>query len=541
MESDRIPSVTAQVARAAFPDGSMAMRIRDALGMVFRDEEFERLFPSRGQSALSPGRLALVVVLQFAEGLSDRQAAQAVRARIDWKYALSLELTDPGFDFSVLSEFRGRLIKGAAEQQILDTVLERAGTAGLLKTAGRARTDSTHVLAAIRGLNRLELAGETLRAALNVLAVAVPDWLASLAAPVWFDRYASRSEDFRMPKFTAARIELAETIGADGMTLLRAIHDETALAWLRQIPAVETLRRVWVQEFCTIEDTVRWRHPRDLPPGRSRLVSPYDDQARTGTKRDSSWDGYKVHITETCEPDAPHLITNVATTPSPGSDFDATALVHEGLSRRGLAPDVHLVDTGYVTTRGVIAAKRDHNVELVGPMMPDASWQTRSKSGYPAHSFAIDWDNRQVTCPSGKTSIRWAIEPDRDKIEIRVEFSRRDCGTCPVKAECTRGTRRRLTLRPQAEHEVLHRARVEQQTDQWKNRYQARQGIEGTIAQGVKAFGLRRTRYRGIAKTHLQHVLIAAAMNLARLDAWLTGTPLAPSRTSHFAVLRPAA
>ncbi|MEU4225282.1 transposase [Nonomuraea sp. NPDC026600] len=110
-----------------------------------------------------------------------------------------------------------------------------------------------------------------------------------------------------------------------------------------------------------------------------------------------------------------------------------------------------------------------------------------------------------MTCPSGKTSIRWAIEPGRDKSEIRVEFSQRDCSRCPVKAECTRSRRRRMTLRPQAEHEVLARARAEQQTDQWKNRHQARQGIEATIAQGVKAFGLRRSRYRGTGKTHLQH------------------------------------
>jgi transposase len=536
-----VPEETVRVARAAFPGGSLAIRIRDALGVIYKDEQFEDLFSSRGQPALSPGRLAMVLVLQFSEGLPDRQAAEAVRARIDWKYALGLDLADPGFDFSVLSEFRARLVAGNCEQQILDTVLERAAEAGLLKTAGRARTDSTHVLAAIRELNRLELVGEMLRAALNALAVAAPEWLTTVAEPDWYDRYDRRIEDFRLPKALPARIEQAEIIGADGMALLKAVHDAPAPAWLRLIPMVQRLRRVWVQQFHTVDDVVRWRHPKDLPPSSARLVSPYEDQARSGAKRDINWDGYKAHLTETCEPDAPHLITNVETAPAPGNDFEATALVHDSLARRDLAPDVHLVDTGYVTSRGVIAAQLDHDVELVGPMMPDASWQSRAKGGYPASAFTIDWDNCQVTCPSGKTSIRWAIKPDRDKIEIRVEFSQRDCSRCPVKAECTRGRRRRLTLRPQAEHEVLTRARAEQQTDQWKSRYQARQGIEGTIAQGVKAFGLRRSRYRGTAKTHLQHLLIAAAMNLTRLDAWLIGMPLAPTRTSHFAALRPAA
>lgn len=160
--------------------------------MLFRDEQFAALFPTRGKPAWSPGRLALESVLQFAEGLPDRQAALAVRARIDWKYALGLELTHPGFDYSVLSEFRTRLIEADAGQQIFDRVLEAARLAGMLKAPGRARTDSTHVLAAIRSLNRLEFVIETLRAALNALAAATPDWLSAHADPAWFDRYATR-------------------------------------------------------------------------------------------------------------------------------------------------------------------------------------------------------------------------------------------------------------------------------------------------------------------------------------------------------------
>ena len=172
-----VPELTARVARAAFPKGNPYLRLRDELGPVFRDGDFADLYPRRGQPALPPWKLALVTVLQFAEDLSDRQAADAVRGRIDWKYALGLELDDPGFHFSALSEFRGRLTAGGAQRLLLDEMLEACQDRGLLKARARQRTDSTHVLAATRDLNRLELVGETLRATLNALATVAPEWL----------------------------------------------------------------------------------------------------------------------------------------------------------------------------------------------------------------------------------------------------------------------------------------------------------------------------------------------------------------------------
>jgi transposase len=170
-----VPDETRRIARAAFPKGNVYIRMRDALGAIYQDQLFAPLFPARGQPAAAPWRLALTTILQFAEGLSDRQAVDAVRSRIDWKYALSLELTDPGFDFSVLSEFRARLIAGSLEHQLLEVMLTHFKARGWLRARGQQRTDSTHVLAAIRTLNRLESVGETLRAALNSLAVVAPD------------------------------------------------------------------------------------------------------------------------------------------------------------------------------------------------------------------------------------------------------------------------------------------------------------------------------------------------------------------------------
>jgi len=232
-----IPDDTQRVARAAFQRGNLYLQVADRLGPIYNDAQFAALFPTRGQPAASPARLALATVLQFAEGLSDRQAADAVRSRIDWKYVLGLDLTDPGFDHTVLSEFRTRLITGKAEQLLLDALLTLARGQGLLKARGRQRTDSTHVFAAIRVLNRLERVGETLRAALNSLAVVAPTWVQALAPPEWYDRYAHRVENYQLPKTDAARQALAAVIGADGPGLLHAIDAASTPPWLREVPA----------------------------------------------------------------------------------------------------------------------------------------------------------------------------------------------------------------------------------------------------------------------------------------------------------------
>jgi transposase len=183
-----IPPETIRIARAAFPKGTVVMRLRDEVSELYRGEDFGRFYPKRGQPAFAPWRLALVTVLQFLEQLSDRQAAEAVRSRIDWKYALGLELTDAGFHFSVLTEFRARLVAGRSEHLLLDTMLERFKERGLVKARGKQRTDSTYVLAAVRDLHFLELVAETLRATLDDLAAVVPEWLRGVTPPVWLER-----------------------------------------------------------------------------------------------------------------------------------------------------------------------------------------------------------------------------------------------------------------------------------------------------------------------------------------------------------------
>jgi transposase len=539
-----VPEETARIASAAFRKGNIYLKMRDELGVIYEDELFAPLYPARGQPAAAPWRLALVCILQFAEGLTDRQAADAVRGRLDWKYLLGLALADPGFDFSVLSEFRSRLLAGGLEQQLLDVMLTHFKSHGWLKARGKQRTDSTHVLAAIRTLNRLETVGETLRAALNALAVVAPEWVRAQVTPAWFDRYSLRIEEYRLPQGKEARQAYAQTIGDDGFHLLTAIYANAAPAWLRQVPAVEILRQVWLQQYVVSEGALRLRTAEELPPAGTRIESPYDAEARYAIKRNTTWSGYKVHVTESCDADGPYLITHVETTQASIQDADMAAPIQGALAEKELLPGEHLLDAGYVDAEFLVTSQTEQGVTVVGPVRPDISWQAQDDQAYDLSAFTIDWKAQQVTCPGGKTSSSWCPHDDQwNNPVIAVKFSRTDCRTCPLRSRCTKAKTepRHLTLRPQAEHDALQTARAHQKTPEWQARYAKRAGIEGTLSQGIRTFELRETRYIGLAKTHLQHLLTAAAINIVRLMDWLQDPRRSTTRPSRFGALALAA
>jgi transposase len=534
-----VPEETARIARAAYPKGNIYLQLRDTLGTIYEDEQFADLFPQRGQPAETPWRLALVSVLQFREGLSDRQAADAVRGRLDWKYLLGLELSDPGFDHTVLVEFRQRLLSGKHDLLLFDLLLTRLREAGYLKGRGRQRSDSTHVLAKIRSLNRVEGVGETFRAALNSLAVAAPEWLKGQLQADWVDRYQYRIEDYRLPVGKQAREDYAVVIGKDGASLLSAISAAEAPAWLAEIPAVETLRRVWVQNFYWEQGELRWRDANNVPAAGQCIDSPYDPEAHYAQKRTTSWVGYKVHLTEACEDDLPHLITHVETTPAPAADDATVPLIHEALAARELLPGVHIVDTGYVDAEALVSSQQQYEVDLFGPTREDYHWQAREGTGFEASQFVVDWQHECAICPVGQTSSSWTPAQDRrGKPVIKIKFAVQDCRPCPSRKQCTHSQsaspRRVLTVRPEPQYQALQAARQRQATQEFKTAYAVRAGIEGTLSQGIRAFGLRQARYRGLEKVHLQQVLTATALNLCRMHAWLTQQPRAKTRQAAF-------
>lgn len=538
-----IPAETVEVAQAAFPKGNVYMTMRDQINLWYKDSDYADLFTStEGRVAWSPGRLNLVMVMQYAEGLSDQQAAEAVRSRIDWKYALGLSLRDTGFHYSILSEHRQRLLRGGTAARLLTDMLQQMQGAKLLKARGQQRTDATYVLAVVRRLNRLERVGETLRQALNEVAKVAPQWLLGQVSADWFERYGARFEQYRLPKDKSEQQALAQQIGQDGYQLLAALATVDAPTVLTDLPAVQTLGQVWSQQFKQEAGQVQWRGRDEQPPLAEKIESPYDPEARYGKKRDTRWVGYKVHLTESCDDDLPHLITHVETVSAPSHDGQALDTIHHQLAQKGLLPQEHLVDAAYVDATALVSSQQQHQLHLIGPAPKDLSWQARDPQAYDVACFTIDWHQQRVICPQGNVSVLWRPQQDRHgNPVIDVHFASSACQACPARSRCTQAKRatRRLTLKPQAQHCALQAARQYQTTDHFKERYKKRAGIEGTISQGTRSFHLRQSRFIGLAKTHLHHLLIACAINLSRAVFWLQERPRTLTRISPFAALAP--
>ncbi|HEY5939449.1 MAG TPA: IS1182 family transposase, partial [Gemmatimonadales bacterium] len=538
----------------------LPVRVRDELGELFADAEFAAAFGSEGRPGWSPGRLALVTALQRVENLTDRQAAETVRADLSWKYALGLALDDPGFDASVLSEFRTRVIAHGLEERALDLLLAKLAGKGLVGAGGKQRTDSTHVISAVRDLNRLELAGECVRAALEAISAADPGWTSRvLELSGWAERYRARIDSWRLPSSETKRAELARAYGADGYALVEAVYAPFSPAWLRNLPAVQALRVMLIQNYVRVTDrkgreVVKRRRPLEdggegLPPGRVRLTSPYDTDARWAAKGDDFfWNGYKLHISESCHTTTstnstkivpPNLITNVATTDATVPDNQMTGKIHQMLAARGLLPREHYLDSGYPSAELLVDARQRFAIELVAPVLLDYSSQARAAAGYDRAAFTVDWDAGQVTCPQGQASSSWSRCIQRDTEAIVVKFSGETCRPCPVRSLCTSAKRggRQLTIRARPLQQALDQARIDQAGKDWQDKYKLRAGVEGTMRQAVAVTGVRRARYRGLAKIHLEHVFSAVALNLIRMDAWWNGHPLDRTRTGHLARL----
>jgi transposase len=492
--NQEIPESTVQVARAAFPKGNPYLTLRDRLGTIFEDKDFIELFPELGQPALAPWRLALVTVMQFRENLTDRQAAEAVRDRIVWKYLLSLELTDHGFDFSVLSEFRSRLLEGKAEAVLLEKLLTICRELELVKARGKQRTDATHVLASIRVMNRLEQVAETMRAALNELATEAPIWPQRVAPVEWYKRYGRRIEDDRLPQSKAGRETYGQTVGEDGFYLLDLVAQPDAPADLDKLPKIVALRLFWERHYGRKEKKVHFKSKKELanaPPG---LESPYDPDVRFRSRSGTNWVGYITHVSESCDDDNPHLITHVTTTTANLHEVSSTEGIHQALIDKRLPPDQHLVDSAYVDADLLVNSRREHGIILVGPTRKDPSWQARTEGAYDHYQFDIDWENERICCPQGKYSKSWYRYTSRGKPFSKVLFRDEDCHPCQARHLCTKGAKKIFQLPPRAQYEALKEQRRIHASEEGKQLYNKRTGVEGTISQGVRAFGLRKTR-----------------------------------------------
>jgi Transposase DDE domain len=433
-------------------------------------------------------------------------------------------------------------------QRFLHVFLAACKARGWIKARGTQRTDSTYVLAAIRTLHRLECVLEAMHYALNQLSDVAPAWVQQHVPLTWYDRYGLRSDQTRLPKDASKRESLARQIGADGFQLLEWVQAADPSPGVRELPALEVLRQIWLQQYysCTVSgrEELRWRTSDEQPPSARRIASPYDPEARYSGKRDTHWVGYKVHLTETCDANQPDLITQVLTTPATTPDSVMGPTIHRDLAQRDLLPGTHLLDSGYVDADLLVTAQTQHQIDVIGPPFGSYSRQRLAGEGYDLQAFVLDWDAQQAHCPQGHTSVHW--QPGRDVSGdpvIRIRFDGATCRACPARRACTsaQAAPRQLTVRPQVHHEALQAARQRQETPEFAAQYALREGVESSLSQGVRRFDLRRSRYIGLARTHLQQLLNAVAMNVVRVIAWLWGEPLGERRRKlgHFAQLAP--
>lgn len=542
-----VPEQTRLVAEASFPKGNPYLTLHKELGVIFKDEDFTELFPSRGQHAYPPWRLALVTILQFRENLGDRQAAEAVRSRIDWKYLLALELTDSGFDYSVLSKFRKRILEGGLEALLLDKMLARLQEIGLVKSRGRQRSDSTHILGSVRELSRLEHMGEAMRAALNELAKNYPEWLSSISPKQWYKQYGRRIEDGRLPQKKADRDAYLMQVAEDGFRLLEAL--ESAPEKAKTLEKVAYLRQIWSMHFVREKPPdgpqiphIRLLTKKESPPVGQKPQSPYDPEVRFHNKRTKKWVGYKVHLSESCDENGPRFLTHAMTTQAGFHDQNCAPLIHEALAQKKLLPDKHLTDTGYINAEALLTGQEKYQVKLIGAAKANSSWQTKKEGAFSTNAFKLDWDEQKAYCPGGKVSKSWGeFETQKMGKFVRIQFKKEECKVCLLRSHCTTAKNhgRQLTLKRRQQYEALQAQRDEMTNEKAEVYANIRSGIEGTISQAVRGFGMRKTRYRSLAKARLENLATAAAINIDRLFFYKQDREPAKTRTSHFAALMP--
>ncbi|NPA89962.1 MAG: IS1182 family transposase [Chloroflexi bacterium] len=528
-----LPEETARVVRRVFPKGNLYITIGDQIGVLFEDTDFADMYAREGKPAIAPYVLAMVSIFQFMEDLSDREAADAVRARMDWKYALHLPLDDPGFDFSVLSEFRQRVLAHDKGVLMFERVLQRLEEMQLLRKRGKQRTDSTHVLGASRRLSRLELVVETMRVTLEGIARVAPEWLQREVPAEWYQRYHRAWRSLRFPKKQEDRDALLLRVGEDGYALLERVNGPETPEAVQELAVMDTLRRVWEQEFMRDEAGVHVREPGQRVSGEAMIVTPHDEEVRRSTHGALEWHGYRLHWTETCDEGQPRLITHVAVTPATTPDVVMLPKIHQALAEQGRVPGIHLVDGGYVAGHVLAQAETQYGIDVVGPAPKGTHWQARTPGGFTLEHFHVDWEKKQATCPQGHNSVTWSeSHNERGYPVVHIGFAKSTCDVCPVRSKCTRsrtGGRRLKVLRT---HEYLRQARKRQKTPEFQQMYKQRAGVEGTVSVTVQHHGMRRSRYVGLKKTQLQALFTAMAVNLKQAARWLMGVPPASTRSS---------
>ena len=510
-----MPEETERIGKLLLRENDPYRLMGDQLFEKWKEEEFADLYSSEGKPGYSPVILAFVSVFQFMERLADRQAAQALRMRLDWKYALHLPLEDAGFDFSVLSEFRDRLIEGKAEQRVFEKLVEEIRALGLIKERGKQRSDSIAMLVKVRRLSRIEMVVETLRLAVVALVETNREWCEEIIPPSWEDRYGER---FVRQRYSEQEWKEYETnIGNDGMWLLKRLNDGGAPAELQDLPAVQVLGTVWAQQFRETQGQMVYKDLKKYD-GHTQIQNPHDPEARYSRKRNFEWLGDKVQVTETEDEGYPHIITDMVATDSNQTDYEELPLIQDRLIQRQCKPSEHYVDAGYLSGPN-LAYSRALEIDLIGPLPEVVTPQDLLPNGITQAQFQMDPQKKIATCPQGQV----AHNPNLTEHTWSFHFPQKVCAACPLRSRCCTGQGGR-TVGMNIHYDLVQTARHRQKTEAFKKDYhQHRSGVEGSLSALVRGQGMRVSRYIGQKKRNLQAIFTGCAANLMRTAHWLAG------------------
>lgn len=506
-----IPLTTRELVEPILSADSVCRLLGEKGGEILGEGSLAGMYSHTGRGGINPVLLSFVLVLQFLENLSDRQAAEMARLRMDWKYALRQELTWSGFDYSSLCNFRKRLYAHGGEYALFEQVVSYLQGLGYLKSK-RQRTDATHVLGAVERLSRLELVWETLRLALGALINADAKWVIRQLPSAFVSHYSQKRGDYRLSKAQAERA-MADA-GRDGLWLLSHIEQNGDAQW-QDLAEILVLRQVLEQQF-EQEDEEGGSGPKvkaNIDAKGDVITSPHDPSVRYSRKgAEIEWRGHKAQVTETVDGDLP-IITDIGIHSAIEHDGLALPEIQERLEQRGLLPEKQYVDGAYCNGK-TLQDSEQKGLDLRGFI----GSYSRKPPGFRLEDFLIDLEKRRAVCPAGRLATLFNPSSQTD-VDFLVRFGKQ-CQNCYFKRLCTSEKRgRSLEISPY--HQLLTRRRREQASAGFVKEMHARARIESTICELTRKHGLRQSRYRGQHKVQLQALVTAAAVNLKRLASYL--------------------
>ncbi len=529
-----VPVETARFVEPLLSEESIYRFIGQQIDQIIGDADFAAMYAEAGRPGVNPVLLALVTVFQFLEKLPDRAAAQMAVMRLDWKYALRQSLDWTRFHYSDLCNFRKRLLEHESERSVFERVVTYLRESGYVQAGGKQRTDSTHILGAVRDLSTVELVRETLHVTVCALISADAPWTVRYLPSSFVELYASRQR----LDWTSKRemTEHLQRMATDGEWLWRQLQ-QFGTATLQALTEVRTLRRVLNEQFKPSRETVRY-----TATGHYRgnyLATPYDVDARRSTKRSTQWVGYKLHVTETIATNRQaRFITDLALTSAPEPDNQQLDAIQNRLAECRVLPAQHYVDQGYMSAAN-LAKSLTKGVDLRGRLLQDTSGK---REGFRLRDFQVDIANRTAICPAGRIAPRFVpAKPNpRNLVAFHVFFGKQ-CQLCPFFGPelCTDKLRGRH-LGVSIHHDLIQARRREEQTASFNQEMRIRAGAESVISELVRGYGARRARYRGQRKAALQVAFIGAAVNLRRLALRLfVPTRCLPNPSSYHWFHRP--